>query len=244
MSGYSSEIMTAVAINAILGMGLYVTWASGQLSAAHASLAALAGYTSGYLGATYGWPFAVTALCGIVAAGLVGALVALPTLRLKSLYLAIATLAFSETMVVVVTNIETLGGAVGFAGVPLVTTPEMAVVAAIVVLVVIALMERSPLMLAMRAVKNDEEAAAASGINVPVVRVVSFGLGSMIAGISGVLYAHNIGVVGPVDFGFHRTVESLIYLFVGGSTVVLGPVVGAAIFTVMPEFLRFVEEYS
>lgn len=241
--GYGTELLVFFCVNGLLALGIYVTWSSGQLSAAHPALGIMAGYASGYLGSEHGWPTFLTAPIGIALVTLIGTALAFPALRLNALYLAIATLGFSEAVAVLIINTPQLGGAFGLAGIPLDVTPLNAGVIFMLCLVWIGYLERSRLMMAFRAVRDDPVAAQAMGISVVHARVIAFALGSAISGLSGILYAHYVGIVGTIDFGFSRIAEAVMMVAIGGVGILFGPLLGAAIFTYLPEMLRFVEEY-
>lgn len=240
---YGSELLVFFCVNGLLALGVYITWSSGQLSAAHPALGIMAGYASGYLSADLGLPTFISAPVGVLISTLIGTALAFPALRLHALYLAIATLGFSEAVAVFIINTPALGGAFGFAGIPLDTTPRIAVAIFLVVIVWFVYLERSRLMVAFRAVRDDPLAAEAMGVSVVRVRVIAFALGSALSGISGVLYAHYLGILGTIDFAFARIAEAVMMVAIGGVGIFLGPLLGAAIFTYLPEMLRVIEEY-
>lgn len=241
--GYGSELLVFFSVNALLALGVYITWSSGQLSAAHPALGIMAGYASGYFSTKLGLPTLFAAPAGVLMSTLIGTALAFPALRLHALYLAIATLGFSEVVAVFIVNTPALGGAFGFSGIPLITTPRIAFSVLLVVVIWFVYLERSRMMVAFRAVRDNPLAAEAMGVSVLRVRVTAFALGSALSGVSGVLYAHYVGIVGIVDFSFARVAEAVMMVAIGGTGIFLGPLLGAAIFTYLPEMLRSIQEY-
>jgi branched-chain amino acid transport system permease protein len=236
---YWSQLATVAAINAIAALGLYVTIVSGQLSSAHAALAGLAGYTTGVLALQLHWPLPLTLLAAAVASAVVGAGLSRLVANLQGFYLAIATLAFAETLVVVVTNVKPLGGADGLSNIPIQTTLPLALASALVITLGVRLWEGSRPGLAARAVGEDPVAAACAGIAVPSVKIRAFALGGLLAGYSGALHAHYIGLVAPSDMSFQALVTLFFYVGIGGMGTYAGAVVGAVVVTIIPELLRF-----
>lgn len=236
--GYWEQVAILVCINAIVALGFYATFLSGQLSAAHAAFMGIGGYTAGTLTMKAGVAFIPAALLGALLAAAAAALLVSSLRRLSGMFLAIATLAFAEILIVALKNTRALGGALGLNGVPLVTT-IWHVVAVLGLLVIVFLrFEDTRLGLGFRAIRDDAKAAAASGIDVIGMRIMAFALGGFLCGLGGALQVHYLGVMEPDELGFGMTVALLLYVVVGGRDYFLGPIVGAAIFTVLPELLR------
>jgi len=226
-------------LNAIITMGLYFSNSAGALSACHAALAGVGAYVAAVLTTNFDWPFPVALLAGTVTGFATGMLLALVTLRMNELVAGLTTLAFGETIVIIAFNLDYIGGANGFIGIPLQTTFDA--VYPLLALVVFAAwrFDRSRLGYAARACRDNPHAAAAMGINVPWVKTLVFALGSGIAGLGGGLRAHYVLVQNPDDMGFFFSINYLIFWVFGGSYTFWGPVFGAMFLTVLPELLRF-----
>jgi branched-chain amino acid transport system permease protein len=226
-------------LNAIIAMGLYFSNSAGALSACHAALAGMGAYLAAVLTTNFDWPFPAALLAGTVMGFAIGMLLALMTLRMNELVAGLTTLAFGETMVTIAFNLDYIGGANGFIGIPLETTFDNVYV--ILALVVFAAwrFDRSRLGYAARACRDNAHAAAAMGINVPWVKMLVFALGSGIAGLGGGLRAHYVLVQNPDDMGFFFSINYLIFWVFGGSYTFWGPIFGAMFLTILPELLRF-----
>jgi branched-chain amino acid transport system permease protein len=239
LSGFWTSILISAGLNALIATGLYFSNSAGALSVAHAAIAGLAGYLSAVLTTNFGAPFGVAILAGVALGAVTGALLAAATLRMNPLVAGLATLAFGETMVVVIFNIDYLGGANSFSGIPFLTSFWMVALALVLVLLVAWRFDRSRLGYAAQACRHSSSAAAAMGINVPLVRIQVFALGAGVAALGGALRAHYVLVVSPSDLAFWVSVNYVIFWVFGGSYAFWGPATGAIILTVLPEFLRF-----
>jgi branched-chain amino acid transport system permease protein len=181
------------------------------------------------------------AVAGLVAA-LLGAVVGAPVLRLKDDYLAIATLGFAEIVRVVLTNAQSVtNGALGLKGLPsFATTPVVWGCAALAV-GFMALLVRSSWGRALKAVRDDEIAAAAMGVDVFRVKVVSFTVSSFMAGVGGALLGHLLTTIDPKMFTFMLTFNILLVVVLGGIGSISGSVIGAIAVTILMELLRFLD---
>lgn len=196
------------------------------------------------------WFVAVLFGAGLAAA-LAGYLVGQPTLRLRGDYLAIATLGFSEMVRVVLLNVQVLGGASGFTGAaPFNSLPAYSnfaniYLAVLLCVLMVTCLKRSTHGRALLAVREDEVAAEAVGIDTARYKVLSFVFSSFFAGVAGGLYAHLILFVIPNQtmFGFMRSIEAIVMVVLGGSGSTTGAVLAAAVVTWLPERLRDVAEY-
>jgi branched-chain amino acid transport system permease protein len=183
-------------------------------------------------------------------AAVAGLVVGLPTLRLRGDYLAIATLGFAEIIRVAITNAQPLGGATGLQLGPWATPgdAEIDVVprqifpwvygTAVVTTLVIWRLKRSPKGRALQAVRDDEIAAAAVGIDTTHHKVLAFVIGAFFAGVAGVLFAHYDAYLTPNSFGFLRSVEVVVMVTLGGLGSIPGAIVAAVVLTILPEALR------
>ena len=226
-------------INAIITMGVYFSNSAGALSAAHAAIAGMGAYTGAVLTTNFDWPFPVAILAGALGGFAIGVLLSLATLRMNELVAGLTTLAFGETMVIIAFNLDYIGGANGFIGIPLETTCNVVYLLLALVVFIAWRFDRSRLGYAARACRDNVHAAAVMGINTAWVKTVVFALGGSIAGVGGVLRAHYVLVQSPDDMGFFFSVNYLIFWVFGGSYTLWGPVFGALFLTILPECLRF-----
>jgi ABC-type branched-subunit amino acid transport system permease subunit len=204
---------------------------------------AIGAYASSWLTVTQQWPWPPAFAVAIVASAIVGALVGLPALRVRGIYLVLMTMAFGEIVRVFFLNFEPTGGAEGLRGMPFVTTLTL-VLSVVVVLTVLAARTASSRMgRAFEAVKHQELAAEVIGVDVTRVKLLSFALGAAVAGLAGALWAHYILYIQPEEFGFHRSVVPFTFMVVGGPDTYWGALVGAAALTALPEWLRFLKDW-
>ncbi|AZU64202.1 branched-chain amino acid ABC transporter permease [Neobacillus mesonae] len=269
---YYLQVASFIMINIILGLSIYVTLSSGQLSLGNAGFMGIGAYTSALLTINYDMPIVVGVIAGALAAGIIGILIGIPSLRLTGVYLAIATLGFGEVIRVFLINWESLTkGAVGLSGIPQIgrellkffrdagfnplsiglKNNQFVYLLVLILLVIINILliwflirqNKSRVGRAFAAIKMDEKAAEAMGINITYYKVLSFVQGAVISGFAGALFAHVMGYISPADFSYHRAVEILIFAVFGGSEVIWGSIFGASFMTLMPEVLRFISEY-
>ena len=240
---YSNLVLT-IGINALLALSIWLTLSCGLLAMANAAFMGLGAYTASLLTMNAGAPFPVAVLGGIALPTLVALLVGLPTLRLSGVYLAMATLGFGEVVRISLLNADSLtGGALGLSGIPQLTQWWHVLLAVSVVLLVLWRMRRSRIGRAFEAIKEDEIAASLMGVGVMAHKMLAFALGAAIAGLAGALSAHLSSYIGPGEFGFDRGVDILTMAIFGGIGSLAGPVIGAAVITVLPELLRSFRDY-
>ena len=237
-SVYSNLVLT-IGINALLALSIWLTLSCGLLAMANAAFMGIGAYTAALLTMNAGAPFLVALAGGIVAPALVAAVIGAPTLRLSGVYLAMATLGFGEVVRVLILNAESLtGGALGLNAIPQLTQWWHVVLALVVVLLALWRLRRSRIGRAFEAIKEDDIAAGLMGIGVMAHKMLAFVLGAAVAGLAGALDAHLTFFIGPNEFGFDRGVDILTMAILGGTGGLAGPVLGAAIITVLPELLR------
>jgi branched-chain amino acid transport system permease protein len=236
--------LTFIALGAIFAYSFYAVLIAGQLSLGQAGFASVAAFTAATLAPSGDDVGDVPALLVAVVIGMaVGALAAvvlgLPTMHLRGVFLAIATLGFAEAVRVVLLNLEWTGGAQGL-GVPRLLTVGMAWTALAVVAYWFWRMGRSRYGRALEAIREDELAARAMGIDVGRHRLAAFVTAGAVAGLYGVLFAYYVRLIAPGDFDFSAAVEGLVTAVVGGSTMFLGPILGSGFQTMVPEIQRAV----
>ncbi|MBF4510796.1 MAG: branched-chain amino acid ABC transporter permease [Aeromicrobium sp.] len=243
---YLLRILTFVGINLIMVAGLSLLFGyAGQISLGHAAFYGLGAYTSGFLAKLgVAWPLALVA--GVAAAALGGLLLALPSLRLKGHYLAMATLGFGEIMLFFFTETEVItGGSNGLRGIPpaglgplVADTPQTKyllvwAVACVVLLLAANVVRRRPGR-ALRAIHGSEMAAQACGIDTVRMKVQVFVISAALGGLSGVLYAHYVGFISPSTFTLHYSLVLVTMVALGGMGSLAGAVAGTVLLTMLP----------
>jgi branched-chain amino acid transport system permease protein len=240
---YLEDVLIQLGINLILALSLYFPLSAGQLSLGQGGFMAIGAYVSSWLTATHGWPWPLAFALAAVAAGVVGALVGLPALRVRGLYLVLMTMAFGEIVRVFFLNFGPTGAAQGFRGMPFVTSLPLVAALAVVVAVLAARTAGSRMGRAFAAINRDELAAEVIGVDVIGAKLVSFTVGAVVAGLAGALWAHYVQFIEPEEFGFARSVMPFTFVVVGGIQTFWGAIAGAAVLTLLPEWLRFLKEW-
>jgi branched-chain amino acid transport system permease protein len=232
------DLIAFIGINALLALSLYVTLSAGLLSLGNAAFAAIGGYTAGILSMHYHAPYLTALAAGALVAGMVAFAVGLPVLRLRGVYLAMATLAFGEVVRITAVNLDITGGAQGLVGIPNHTRGWFIYLMLAAACYLMARLRGSRLGWALESIREDETAAAAMGINTTATKTLAFALGAVIAGLAGGLYAHLHFIIAPREFGFSMAVDLLVFNIVGGTRRWYGPLLGTVLLTALPEVLR------
>mgnify|MGYP000981590790 FL=1 len=241
---YYIQVVTMVGISLIAALGLHlITGITGQFSFGHAAFVSIGAYASALVTIHLHLPFVLSMLAGGLAAALCGVLLGFPSLRLTGDYLGITTLGFGEIVRVVFINLKITGGAGGLAGIP--RESNIFLVYIVVVLTIWGMyrIQNSRFGRALVAIREDEIAAETMGINPLLYKIKAFAIGTFVAGVSGSLFAHMMQYLNPSDFGFARSFEILNFVVLGGLGSIPGTILGTAILSLAPEFLRFVKEY-
>ncbi|MBI3090285.1 MAG: branched-chain amino acid ABC transporter permease [Candidatus Tectomicrobia bacterium] len=241
-SSYQEGLLVLLGINVLTAFSVYSPLATGQLSLGNAGFMAIGAYISAILTLNFGVGLQAALILGGLSAGVSGVLVGFPALRLRGVFLAMATLAFGEVVRTIFLNLSYTGGAYGLRGM-MGTTLPMVWLWVLAVTLFFFLLMRSPFGLNIHATHDDEEVGELTGINVTRVKVGAFGIGAFIAGVAGGLYAHYLLYIEPSLFGFLESIYMLLYVILGGMTTFWGCLVGAAVFTLLPEYLRFLERW-
>jgi branched-chain amino acid transport system permease protein len=177
-------------------------------------------------------------------AGFVALLLGLPILRLRGVFLAIATIGFGEVMRLTIVNTQALGGSEGYrlnTGQVTVTSGFWEIFGALLLIVYFfSRLKGSRMGLALEAIREDESAARTMGINATFYKVAAYVIGAAIAGVAGALYGHALPILLPSEFGFTRAVDILVYAVVGGTFAWRGAIAGAFLMTILSEVLRVV----
>ncbi|MFM8936828.1 MAG: branched-chain amino acid ABC transporter permease [Vulcanococcus sp.] len=248
-------LLVQMLLGALLGLSVYLPLAAGQLSlatpafyAVGGTLAALLSTRWRALGATAAGGFPVPSLLlelllGALLAGVLALLVGRLVLRLRGIYLAIATIALVEIVRVAILNLPFTGGAIGIFSIPQPFSEASGYLLMALLLLALAgglchRLEAMPLGRAMAAIRDDELAAACMGIDTTRVKLTAFVLSAMVAGSSGALAAHFLNTWNARQGSFDVSVTTLAFVILGGSRTWLGPVLGGLLLTALPELLR------
>ena len=228
IDSYTFMNIAPLAINIILAVSLnLITGITGQFSLGHAAFMAVGAYTSAILTSNFGMPFIVGIIGAAFMAAVSGVFIGIPTLRLKGDYLAIATLGFGEIIKTLLLNNEYVGGASGFNYIPLYTNWTWLFLMVVLTIVVISNFIKSKSGRACIAIREDEIAAEAMGINTPFYKVLAFAIGALFAGIAGALYGGYLSFITPESFGFMKSIDILVIVVFGGMGSITGSIVGA-----------------
>ncbi len=232
------SLIAFVGINALLALSVFTTLSCGQLSLANAGFMAIGGYTAALLTVNAGWPFPAALAAGAVLPALFAVPLGLPVLRLRGVFLAIATIGFGEVVRLGFVNWNYTHGALGLVAIPRKTGLWTIWLALAVALFVLARLRGSRAGYALEAIRQDEPAARTMGIDTRAYKLAMFAFGAALAGLAGGLEAHLTYMVAPSGYTFQRAVDMLVYAVVGGDAIYFGPVIGAAFLTLLPEVLR------
>ncbi len=251
-------IAVSVGVNVVLAVSLnVVNGFTGQFSLGHAGFMAVGAYTTAkitlaFSGASLGFlpdavtdqlVFAVGLAAGMVTAALAGFLVGIPSLRLRGDYLAIVTLGFGEIIRSVIENMKFLGQATGLSGLPARTNLVWVGISAVATIVMARRLAVSTEGRALFAIREDEVAAEAMGVDTTGYKVRAFAISAAYAGLAGGLIAHAIQLATPRMFTFIRSIEVVVMVVLGGLGSVTGSVVAAVVLTVALEALREFQTY-
>jgi branched-chain amino acid transport system permease protein len=262
LNPYYYQVLVLIGINVILAVSLnLINGFTGLFSIGHAGFMAIGAYTSAAV-SVYGgpgWHAAIDPVIGASAAdmtlllaaigagsalaAIAGVLVGIPALRLKSDYLAIATLGFGEIIRVVILNLDVVGGARGLGDIPALAGFFWVYLFVAVTILTVHRMVRSARGLAFLAVREDDLAADVMGIDATRFKVTAFLVGSFFAGIAGGLFAHFLTYLHTNSFTFMRSIEIIVMVVLGGMGSITGSVASAALLTVLPEVLRPLKEF-
>jgi branched-chain amino acid transport system permease protein len=241
MSGYATQIAAILIVNIVAAYAAYMPLACGQLNLGIAGFMAIGAYTSAVLNG-HGFGLTLSILGGACAAALAGVVVSIPVLRARGIYLTIATLAFSEVVAAILINVTALGGASGY-----VVTDHMSVapmfLAMTMVLLAVAWLSSTRFGLCMTAVRNDGKGTAVFGVSVRNVEIAALTIGAGFGGVAGALYAHHFNYLEAQHFNVLLSTYAVLFALLGGLQTPIGPLIGALVFTLVPEFLRSTEQW-
>ena len=250
---YACHILILINIYIILALSLNVTVGYvGLMSLCHAAFYAVGAYTSSLLAVQLGWSFLPTVVVAIIFAAALSLVVSVPSLRLKSDYFVLSTLSFQMIVFALLYNnlFGITGGPFGLSGIPVpsilgweANTPQRQLLLSSVLAMgstalLWAVLE-SPFGRTLRAIRDDETAAASLGKNVPAFKIIAFAIGAGVAAVAGALYAGYVHYIDPSSFALSESIFILSVVVIGGAGSFLGPIVGAATLVMLPEALRF-----
>ena len=245
MNALVSNVLTQVFITLIAVSGIYVlTGLTGMFSLGQAAFMAIGSYVSGLLVIRAHVPFALAALLAVAGATLIGYVIGYPVVRLRRDYISLVTLGFGEAIAALLNRMTTLtGGASGLTGIPRLVGLPLAFVSAVLAIALAAFFKTSKYGRQCIALKGDELAAKAMGINVTRVKMIAFLLSVALTSYSGVLYAFYMSYVDPTGFGWKKSADWVIMVFFGGVNSLTGSTLGAFILSALPQALRGLQNY-
>jgi branched-chain amino acid transport system permease protein len=253
-SSYNINILVLAGIYVILALGLNLTTGfAGQVSLGHAAFYAIGAYASAILSTRLGFSLWLTLPISAVVTFVIGALLGLPSLRVKEDFLAVVTLGFGLIVQSLALNLKITGGPMGIGNIqPLslfgvqLNSFGFLVFEIIVIVILTFVLHRlvdSRVGRALLAIREDETVADPLGINTTRYKVLAFAIGAMYAGIAGCLFAHFFTYVSPDSFGFTQSATILSMVVLGGLGSIQGSIIGAVILSMAPEFLRGLNDY-
>ena len=257
-------ITAGLFIIACLGLNLQLG-STGMMNLAGAAFYAFGAYSAGLLALNLKLPPLLTVPLGALITGILSIFLFIPVLRTKGHYLALVTIAFQFMVVIGVENMEWTGGPQGLKNIPLfsiggysfnssinlgfINLPSYAnfyylMIAIVIVLVIIVnRLYHSWVGNTLSTIRDDETAAKTSGVIINRWKLLMFVIGNSFIGLAGAFYAHMIGFISPPVFGFDKSLLMVSIVILGGMDNLLGIVVGAILLIIMPEKLRFIQDY-
>lgn len=255
-SSYIMRILILGGIYIVLALSLnLLTGFTGQVSLGHAAFYGIGAYTSALLSLKFGYSFLITATCGGIMAAMFGVLLGSPTLKLQGSYLSIVTLGFCEIARII--ELNWMGLTRGPLGIPGIPSPKifgfiiekdrdyyyLIVVLIVITIFVIKNIINSKTGRAMIAIREDDIAAEAMGINIFKYKLLAFTISAFFAGLAGSFYAHYVTFIDPQSFTFDESIQILSMVILGGMGSIPGTIIGALVLVSIPEILRSVQEY-
>jgi branched-chain amino acid transport system permease protein len=227
-----------IGLNSLLALSVYTTLSCGQLALSNAGFMAIGAYGATILTVHAGLPFPLALAAGAALPAVLAVPLGLPVLRLRGVFLAIATIGFGEVVRLGLVNWDFVNGAQGIVAIPQKTGVGSIYLSLAAVMFGMARLRGSKWGFALEAIREDEPAARTIGIPTTAYKLAMLVLGAAIAGLAGGLEAHFTFMVAPNGFTFARVVDMLVFAVVGGTGRFWGPVLGATFLTLLPEALR------
>lgn len=238
-----NTLIFSVGVHAMLALSIYLTLSCGLLSLANAAFMGIGAYTAALCTLLWDLPFGLALAAGALLPGGLALLIGIPTLRLSGVYLAMATLGFGEVVRVVLINLEITGGPLGLSDIPVKTQGWHLLLILALLIYFFTRLRRSKIGRSFEAIREDEVAAQVMGINTLAYKLLAFVLGAMLAGLAGGLNAHFTFFLSPREYGFDPAVDILTMAILGGINSFIGPIIGSVLLTILPEMLRFLQDY-
>ena len=246
LNPYVIQILMYVGINMILTLALnLVNGYMGEFSVGHAGFMGIGAYVAAILTVAVlprdlcVWLFPVVLITGGLAAAAAGLLVAYPSFRTRGDYLAIVTLAFNMIVKSVLENIDSLGGPRGYLGMPRLTSLFWVVAWVLITLLALRNLVQSNFGRGIMAIREDEMAANLTSVDTRRLKLYAFLISAFFTGVAGGLYAHLLQFINPRSFSILKSTDMLVMVYLGGVGSLTGSLLGAAIFTILMEMLRF-----
>lgn len=251
-------LIVSMLLGAMLGLSLYLPLMTGQLSLASPGFYALGGYVAAIMSTTVfnsnsnnnNFPIhllLIEILIAGIISGILGIIIGVPALRLRGIYLAIATIAFVEILRVLSLNLDITGGAVGIFGIPQPFSTPLEYLWIVLPMLLISMfilyrLEKIRIGRAFAAIRADELAADSMGINPTIYKVLAFTLGAILAGMVGAISAHFLNTWNARQGTFDASIIYLTSVLIGGTRTFIGPILGGMAFTALPEILRAIAD--
>ena len=238
-------VLTQVCITLVSVCGIYIlTGLTGMFSLGSAAFLTIGAYVSGLLVLKLGMNMYLAFLLAIIAAVAVGYVIGFPVVRLRRDYISLVTLGFGESIAQLILLLsQYTGGAFGLIGVPRKVNVGFTVIAAALAIALTALFKTSKYGRQCIAIKSDELAAKAMGINTSKVKMIAFLLSCGLTAFAGCMYAFYVGYVGPTDFGWKKSADWVIMVFFGGVNSLTGSIFGGAFLTFLPQYMQSLNKY-
>ena len=246
---YEITLLTTMAISVLFALSLnFISGFCGQISLGHAAFLGMGAYTSAMLSKA-SVPFLLTLPLSAVVAAVFGGIIGLTSLRVRHDFLAITTMGVGFLFVGIVRQQDFLGGEVGISGIP---SSGLGKIGFMLVCVTLAtafaafslFVRRTWMGFVFQSIADNENVARVLGIDVSRYKLIAFIIGTGAAGVAGALYAHHIRFIGPDSFGFIESISVLAMVIVGGIGSVWGVVFAAAVLSILPLLVQFIDDYK
>ena len=238
-------VLTQVCITLVSVCGIYIlTGLTGMFSLGSAAFMAIGAYISGLLVLKAGFNMFLAFACAIICSVAIGYVIGFPIVRLRRDYISLVTLGFGESIAQLILLLsQYTGGAFGLIGVPRRVDVWFTLVSAIIVITLTAFFKTSKFGRQCVAVKSDELAAGAMGIDTAKIKMTAFLVSCALTSFAGCLYAFYVGYVGPTDFGWKKSADWVIMVFFGGVNSLTGSIFGGAFLTFLPQYMQGLNKY-
>ncbi|MDQ6694540.1 MAG: branched-chain amino acid ABC transporter permease [Chloroflexota bacterium] len=238
----NSFIINFIGINAIMALSIYITLSCAMLTLSNAASMAIGAYTASLLTMNAGWPLLPAVVAGAAFSSAVALVLGLAIGRLRGVFLAIATIGFSEVVRIILVNLDVVGGSEGLrlnTGNVTINVGFWEIYGTLAFFAFFfSRLKGSKMGLALEAIREDESAARTMAINVTFYKVTAYVIGAAIAATGGALYAHLRQFISPADFGFSQAVQILLFAVIGGTFAWRGAIIGAFVVTILPDVIR------